>query len=120
MKDLEKLLRDPRAHADAPAEDAWRAWSEEALERWSTEQAQAKRSSPWRAISNALFYAAGLAALWVMLPFLATAAESFGASLGSLHLWISMPNPWVLVGLAVGLSVFLTPPLRQRLLQELS
>lgn len=119
MKDLEQLLRDPRAHADAPSEESWRAWSDEALAKWNAEKAQARRRSPLRIVSNALFYAAVLMALWMMFPALASTAEKMGEAIGSYEVWVGMPNPWVTAGIAVAIAVAITPPLRQRLLHEI-
>jgi hypothetical protein len=45
---LETLLRDPRAHQDAPDADAVRDWGEQALARWQTERAAEARLAPRR------------------------------------------------------------------------
>ncbi len=119
MKDLEQLLRDPRAHADAPSEESWRAWSDEAIAKWNAQQAQARQRNPLRLISNALFYAAVLMALWILFPALASTAEKVGEAVGSYQVWVGMPNPWVIAGIATAIAVAITPPLRQRLLHEI-
>ena len=119
MKDLEQLLRDPHAHADAPSEESWRAWSDEALAKWNAEQAQSRQRSPLRLVSNALFYAAVLMALWMLFPALASTAEKMGETVGSYELWVGMPSPWVFAGIALAIAVAITPPLRQRLLHEI-
>jgi len=123
MKDLDRILRDPHSYATPLAEEEWRAWSEQALTRWAAEkelQRATQSTRPRALLSSILFYGACLATLLFLWPLLVDGAARGGELLGTTPLWQMLADPWLVLPLAFGLSILLTPPLRQRLWQELS
>lgn len=120
MKDLEQLLRDPRAHAEGVAQDQVAAWGEQVVKRWR-----------FRRLMESMLYRGGLAIgslllvqeIWSRseltmeqvqgLP--SAVSESMSASM-DLSL---LGHPYFVAALGIGCAILLTKPLRERLLQEL-
>lgn len=122
MKNLDDLLRDPRAHHAEVSRDQVNVWGEEVLTRWNVEQqkvAVSKSRSSRTILASVLFWGS-LAAGVIMLGSLLWDGLEI-----PMHRLQEMPNN-LLVGLAESplwlgamvlcLGVWFTRPLRKMLL----
>ena len=132
---LDTLLRDPRAHGDAPDPQAARTWGRQAVTRWQAEQSATTTTASrrprlrWQDLAGIAGLAAAAAALlpmvvdlagglWARVPSLDGAASLDGVA--SLHLSaplgalleqpLEAPLPW-LAG-AAALLFLCVPQLR--------
>lgn len=129
MKSLDEILNDPKAHGAMPSELEVASWNEEVLRRWSKEQEAGRElrlGFASRPIAAVLFWGCvgfGALSLGSLLW------DSRGSSLDSLREFTTTAPiatleslaayPWLLAGLALGLAIAATRPLREFLLHQL-
>ena len=122
MKNLDDILRNPRAHRAEVSDDQVKAWNEEVLTRWNTEQATAsvQESRLSRALLASILFWGSLAAGGLMLGSLFW--DRLAIPMSQLR---DMPNsllagmtghPLWLAGFVLCLGVWFTRPLRELLL----
>ncbi|MDA0667159.1 MAG: hypothetical protein O3A95_05490 [Planctomycetota bacterium] len=122
MKNLDDILRDPRAHRAEVSCDQVNAWGEEVLDRWNAEQLKSavQESRSFRAILTAVLFWGSLTAGVVMLGSLLW--DRLGISMDRLReipnsLGIEMAgHPLWLGAIVLCLGVWFTRPLREMLL----
>jgi len=122
MKNLDDILRDPRAHHAEVSNDQVKAWGEEALTRWSAEQESVSvpKANRSRLILSSVLFWGSLAAGVLMLGSLLW--DHMGIPIDTLR---EMPNsllteisahPLWLASFVFCLGIWFTRPLREFLL----
>jgi len=122
MKNLDDILRDPRAHHAELAHDQVQAWSENVLQQWAANnlQAQAAKTAASRSkLASVLFWCSLMAAalmlgslLWDNLGLPVDSLRSFPSTMLA---ELAEHSTWLAVGV-VSLAVWFTQPLRELLL----
>jgi len=122
MKNLDHLLRDPRAHHAEVSSNQVQAWGEDVLLQWNaeSEKAQASQTAHSRSMLASALYWGSLAAASIMLGSLLW--DSLALPLDDLRTMpltfftaIAEHSTWLAAGV-VCMAVWLTRPLRELLL----
>ena len=122
MKNLDDILRDPRAHRAEVSSDQVQAWNSEVLSRWHAEQklSQVHKRRVSRAVLASVLYWGSLAFAAIMLGSLLWDRLEIPIDrlreMPSTLLTEMAGHPFWLAAIVVSLAVWFTRPLREILL----